>query len=176
VRGYVEEEEKFKDRCITNVHCWMNHGSEKLETWNTLHSLQAVQQVGEYPFQIAQWSKTRSGSRAGVCSFSAVWLVCFLQAACLIFALSRRLLWASSTKLCLPESSSQQSLLLIYSCGGRSLVNLVSFRVFLQLRSCFYLNELFCRVVFNLSLDCSAVLPLVSNYPAVLPLVSHLIS
>ena len=47
-----------------------------LETWSTLHSLQAAQQVGECPFRV-----TLPGSSAGFCFFQAAGLVAVFPAA-----------------------------------------------------------------------------------------------
>lgn len=46
-----------------------------LETWSTLHSLQAAQQVGECPFRV-----TLPGSSAGFCFFRAAGLVAVFPA------------------------------------------------------------------------------------------------
>ena len=53
-RSYLYEQKRLKDSCITKVHPGLGDGSQKLETWTTLHDLLAIQQVGECPFHVAQ--------------------------------------------------------------------------------------------------------------------------
>lgn len=48
MRGYLQEQEYLKDNCITKVHFSMGGSSQNLG------NLQAAQQVGECPVQVAQ--------------------------------------------------------------------------------------------------------------------------
>jgi len=89
VRGYLQEQKWLRVSCLRKAHPSVSDSSRMLTTWSTLHSLQAAQQVGKFPFQ-------RS---AGLTLFQAAWLVvpssahalCSLRAAVLV---SERLLAA----------------------------------------------------------------------------------
>lgn len=51
---YLQKQKSPKDYCIIKVQPQTGDSSWKLQTWNTLQSLQAAWQVGEHLFQVAQ--------------------------------------------------------------------------------------------------------------------------
>jgi hypothetical protein len=61
VRGHLQDQKWLKDSSIPKAHTSMGDSSWKLWTWRTLYSLQASQQIGECPFQMAQlvWDLSR---------------------------------------------------------------------------------------------------------------------
>ena len=112
VRGYLQEQKWLKDSCVTKAS--MGGSSQKLRSWSTLCSVQAIQQVQEsFP-----------GGSVGLSLFQVAGLI-----------LESSLKFGSSEHPCslsylrLPLSS----LCLQPFCLGRGQVNLVSFRDFLNL-------------------------------------------
>ena len=63
VRGYLQNQRWVKDQSSASV----GDSSQKLETWGTLLSFQAVQQVTECPFQWLSLYKPFPHSSAGLC-------------------------------------------------------------------------------------------------------------
>jgi hypothetical protein len=81
--GLLTGQKWVKDSCLTKAHPNMGDSSQKLGTWSTLHRLQAVQQVGECPFQVTQLVEPSSrllglfllpGSWCGLKVSFAAWL------------------------------------------------------------------------------------------------------
>lgn len=137
-QGYFWEQ-WFKDSSITKAHPMVTAQA----THSALHSLEAAQQVGARPFQVAPWiwaSFRQLGfflplhrGLDDFCFFKGSHRSLLLPAACADLSLFRC--------LSLPENVSLQSLL-TEARRGEGLVNPVSFMGFLNLLSC-WLPELY---------------------------------
>lgn len=53
VRGYLQEQNIFKNSYINKAHHRRGNSSQNLGTLYILHNLQVYQQFGENPFQVA---------------------------------------------------------------------------------------------------------------------------
>lgn len=71
VRVYLQKKKYLNDSDIIKVYHSKNDSLYKLATWSTRQSLQAVQQVGGCPFQVALLVCAFLGSLAGLRVFCA---------------------------------------------------------------------------------------------------------
>lgn len=112
VKGYLQEQQWLKDRCITKVHLSTSDNSQKPGSWNILQNQETSQKAKSFIFMWLSWSKPLQGSLAVLCFFQAAGSLSIFLTTCLVW------MWFSAA--------------LLLTLGGRGLVSLVSFRDFLK--------------------------------------------